>query len=83
MRHLGHLQSTLDDLDELGEIMTEMLQRQQSVEVCLYFIFSLELMTHCILPTDAMRGATNWAPTTFTHTGESPSAVPILPDFVQ
>lgn len=30
---LEHLTTTLDDLDELGEIMTEMLQTQDSVEV--------------------------------------------------
>jgi hypothetical protein len=32
-RHLDAQHSTLNDLDELGEIMTQMLQRQQSVEV--------------------------------------------------
>ena len=26
--------STLDDLDELGDIMSDMLQKQQDVEVC-------------------------------------------------
>lgn len=31
--HLSGLIHTLDDLDELGEIMTEMLQTQESVEV--------------------------------------------------
>jgi hypothetical protein len=31
--HLDVQKSTLDDLDELGEIMTEMLLRQQTVEV--------------------------------------------------
>jgi hypothetical protein len=30
---LSGLIHTLDDLDELGEIMTEMLQTQESVEV--------------------------------------------------
>jgi autophagy-related protein 17 len=31
--HLSLLSHTLDDLDELGEIMTEMLQTQEDVEV--------------------------------------------------
>lgn len=31
---LSLLNHTIDDLDELGEIMTEMLQTQESVEVC-------------------------------------------------
>jgi hypothetical protein len=41
-KQLARLQNTLDDLDELGDIMTEMLQRQQSVEVCsaIYFMIS-------------------------------------------
>lgn len=34
-QHLDTHQRTLYDLDELGEIMSEMLERQQAVEVCL------------------------------------------------
>ena len=33
-KHLSLLNHTLDDLDELGEIMTDMLQAQENVEVC-------------------------------------------------
>jgi autophagy-related protein 17 len=33
-KNLAHLHTILDDLDELGEIMTEMLQTQEAVEVC-------------------------------------------------
>ena len=36
MSQLSLLGHTLDDLDELGEIMTEMLQTQESVEVCAF-----------------------------------------------
>ncbi|KAJ7274517.1 autophagy-related protein 17 [Mycena haematopus] len=32
-KNLAHLHTTLDDLDELGEIMTEMLQMQDAVEI--------------------------------------------------
>ena len=32
-KNLAHLHTILDDLDELGEIMTEMLQMQDAVEV--------------------------------------------------
>lgn len=31
--------STLDDLDELGEIMTEMLHRQETVEVGVTYLY--------------------------------------------
>jgi hypothetical protein len=33
--------STLDDLDELGEIMTEMLHRQETVEVSMMFLVAV------------------------------------------
>jgi hypothetical protein len=37
---LDTLPSTLDDLDELGEIMTEMLYRQETVEVSVTSVLS-------------------------------------------
>ena len=33
---VGVHKSILTDLDELGEILTEMLERQEVVEVCVY-----------------------------------------------
>lgn len=32
--------STLDNLDELGDIMSDMLQKQQDVEVTFYIIYA-------------------------------------------
>jgi autophagy-related protein 17 len=44
-QQLDAQRGTLDDLDELGEIMTEMLQRQESVEV--HLSLHLSDSPHC------------------------------------
>lgn len=38
--HLIILKTSLDDLEELGDILTEMLERQQVVQVLSYFCIS-------------------------------------------
>ena len=39
--------TTLDDLDELGDILTEMLERQQAVEVRLPTLSHVPAVTQC------------------------------------
>jgi hypothetical protein len=52
---VSFLNHILDDLDELGDIMTEMLQTQESIEVC-SFPCSLAMLTHRL--SDSMRRGT-------------------------